>query len=286
MSETPVASEATDQVTPIETPSDINVTTPVETPSDTSWYDNFDADLKNHPSVTKFESQEELAKSYVNLEKMVGKDKIVVPTEKSTPEEWADFYSKTGRPAEMTGYETPDLDIQDNLKMSDPALESFKQKAHELGLNNKQFAELYGYYNTQNQTGYNSALQAAADANKQTQTELRGEWGDAYEAKTDGAQKALDMFFKGKINESNQAAFNQLANSKGFIEGMVAISEQLGEDVIQGGAKNTQSPSEAQSELNSILMDSKHAYHDNSNPEHMAAVDKFISLQMAASAGK
>jgi len=53
------------------------------------WYDSLDTDLKTNPTITKFKSPAELGKSYVELQKAFGKDKVVVPTDKSTPEEWA-----------------------------------------------------------------------------------------------------------------------------------------------------------------------------------------------------
>ena len=68
------------------------VETPVvETPAvepvvvNKQWFDEFEPDLKANPSITKFKSPAEIAKSYVELQKTLGKDKVVVPTEKSTP---------------------------------------------------------------------------------------------------------------------------------------------------------------------------------------------------------
>lgn len=252
-------------------------------PINNAWYDNLDPDLKNHPSVKKFDDPAKLAKRYVELEKMVGKDKIVVPTEKSTPEEWAAFYNKTGRPEDITGYKTPELQIDERIKMNDTTLEVFKKKAHELGLNNKQFSELYGIYHELGQNNLNSILQQQAEMKPKTETALRQEWGEAYESKIDGAQKALNAFFAGRLEKETEAAFNVLANSKGFIQAMSEIASKVGEDVIQGSSgSNTMTPKDAQSEINNILMDNNHPFHNNLHPEHTAAVEKFLSLQQMA----
>lgn len=279
MSEQIIEPVINEQTTP-----DTSVPEPIlNEPVNNAWYDNLDPDLKNHPSVKKFDDPAKLAKSYVELEKMVGKDKIVVPTEKSTPEEWAAFYNKTGRPEDITGYKTPELDIDERIKMNDTTLEVFKKKAHELGLNNKQFSELYGIYHELGQNNLNSTLQQQAEMKPKTETALRQEWGEAYESKIDGAQKALNAFFAGKLEKETEAAFNVLANSKGFIQAMSEIASKVGEDVIQGSSgSNTMTPKDAQSEINNILMDNKHPFHDNLHPEHIAAVDRFLSLQQMA----
>jgi len=251
-----------------------------------AWYENLGPDLKAHPSITKFKEPGSLAKSYVELEKMVGKDKIVVPTDKSKPEEWAAFYEKIGRPKEMGGYETPNIEIDESLKLKEHNLEAFKKKAHELGLTKKQFSEMYGFYHEMGQQDYNALLQNQTESKKTTETALRGQWGSAYDAKVDGAQKVINSFFKGKIDKSNQGAFTALANSKGFIEAMADIASKVGEDVIAGGPKHTMTPKEASTAMNEIIMDMKHPYHNNTHPEHKAAVDKVIALQQMASAGK
>lgn len=268
----------------VEEPSVVDVEETVTEPTPSSnWYDTLSPDLKEHPSVTKYKDINALAKDYVNLEKTIGKEKIVVPTDKSTKEEWNEYYKKIGRPDSFSDYETPDLEIEAAIKMQDHNLEAFKNKAHELGLNKKQFAELYGFYHELGQGSYNSALQQSQEMGKKSEAALRQEWGNTYEAKVDGAQQVINKFFKGKEIDPS---FKQLANSKGFIQAMSEIASQVGEDVIKGGSISTVTPKQAQTELNSIIMDSNHPYHDSLHPEHNAAVDQVLSLQQAASAGQ
>lgn len=247
------------------------------------WYDNLDADLKNHPSIQKFSDPGKLAKSYVELEKLVGKEKIVLPKENATAEELSAFYNKIGRPEEVTGYETPELEIDNQeLLMKEHTLEAFKAKAHELGLTKKQFAELYGFYHENGIASYNQLLEQQNQIRSKTENELRKEWGSAYEAKVDSAQKVVNQFF---ADAAKNPAFTHLANDKNFISSMAKLAESMGEDVIQGAKTTTLTPSQAQSEINEMLSDKSNPLHDNSNPEHQAALDKFLSLQSLANAG-
>lgn len=56
-------------------------------------------------SLEKFKSVQDLAKSYVELEKQVGKPKVGVPDENSTDEQRAEFYKSLGVPDDAAGYE-------------------------------------------------------------------------------------------------------------------------------------------------------------------------------------
>lgn len=257
-------------------------TTPEATPQ-SSWYDTLDPDLKEHPSITKFKDPGSLAKSYVELQKLIGKEKIVVPTEKSTKEEWDAFYSKVGRPESATDYAVPELELPEEIKMRGEHLEAFRAKAHELGISKKAFAELYGFEAGLRQQAYNQQLENVAKMKSESETSLRGEWGAAYEKKVDSAQKLIHNFFGGK--ELNPA-FKVLANDKGFIKAMVEIAEKVGEDNIAGSPRLTLTPKEATSQMNAMLGDFKHPYHNNLHPEHNAAVERFIELARMAESGR
>jgi hypothetical protein len=252
-------------------------------PNKTSvWYDDLDADLKSNASITKFKSKADLAKSYVELQKMVGKDKIVVPTDKSTPEEWAAFYDKAGRPSEAKAYDVPEFkDVPEPIRMQQDGIEAFKAKAHELGLNKKQFAGLFGLYNEFGMNSYNQQMEKVSNDRSASETALRSEWGAAYDTKVDQAQQVINKFFTGK---NIHPAFNILSSDKGFVAAMSEIAGNLTEDTIKGQSRNTLTPNEASAEINSMMGDSKHPLHNDMHPEHKAAVDRLIELRQYAEA--
>lgn len=245
-----------------------------------AWYQTLDPDLRNNPSIQKFKDPAGLAKSYVELQKMIGKEKVVIPNEKSTPEEWANFYKKVGRPDEFTGYETPEFkELPEEIKMREENLETFKQKCHELGLSKKQFAELIATYYDISLNTYKQSVDEAVKLKETTETTLRKEWGQAYESKVDSAQKVINTFFKGK---GLHKAFEVLSNDKGFVAAMSEIAESLGEDKIAGEVRNVLTPEEAQKEINAMLGNAKHPLFDELHPEHKAAVDKYNELTKMA----
>ena len=250
-----------------------------DVPEAGNWYDNLEPDYKNDPNVTKYKSLSEFAKGNRELSKMIGKDKLIVPTDKSTEEEVNEFYNKLGRPEEASKYTVPEIDIPDSLVTEDGGKEAFMNKAHELGLSDKQFSELYKMNAEMTNTRFQQEVTKAEQMGKVTETELRKEFGAAYESKIDGAQKVINKFFQGK---EMHPAFAALSNDQGFVKAMSEVAESLGEDVIAGTSRSTKTPSEAQGEWNSIVAgshDMSEAYFDDTNPEHTTTVDYVLGLQ-------
>jgi len=56
----------------------------------------------------KFNSVGSLAKSYLNLERMLSKDKMPIPTDNDGDEVWDQTYKALGRPETPDGYEAPE----------------------------------------------------------------------------------------------------------------------------------------------------------------------------------
>jgi hypothetical protein len=253
-------------------------------PSKGAWYEALPADYKENPSITKFKSVEDLSKSYLEIQKMVGKDKVVVPNEKSSKEEWEQFYTKAGRPADVKGYELPKLEVAPELQKSMEAnLDAFKSKALELGLSKKQFAEMYGLSVEVNQNAFNQFLETQLQGKQTTATELRKEFGAAFEVKQDLAQKVVNTFFTDP--EAAKVVQNHLLSNAGFAKAMMKIGESLGEDVIAGKPREfTLTPAAAESEYNALL--NNKAFYDEFNPERKAMVDRSIELLQMMEAGK
>ena len=68
------------------------------TTSTSTWKDSISETYRNDPNIEKFTEIDALAKSYINATKMIGQDKLVIPTNNSTEEHWNEVYAKLGRP--------------------------------------------------------------------------------------------------------------------------------------------------------------------------------------------
>ena len=117
-------------------------TAPAEQSS--SWKDSISEEFRKDPSIEKFTEIDALAKSYINATRMIGQDKIVIPTKNSTQEAWDEAYAKLGRPETADKY---NLKIESDIfKMDENAIKSFAEQSHKLGLNNQQAEGILDFY--------------------------------------------------------------------------------------------------------------------------------------------
>lgn len=244
------------------------------------WYSTLGSDLSNNPSITKFGSVDDLAKSYVSAQSMIGKDKVVVPSE-DNPDSWNEYYDRGGRPENASKYNVPQIDSPEGTQMGDNHLEVYKQKAYELGLNDKQFQGLYELQTDMNRNGLAQAEEGRNKSSQDSETSLRGEWGNAYDAKMEGARNLITQY--GDENLVNFLNESGLGNNQNLIKFLDKVGSNFGEDVLQGKPTSfTKTPAEAQREINAMLGDNLHPYFTQLHPDHDAAVELMTSLTQMA----
>ena len=141
--------QITQETVPVEqaTTETAQPTTPVATPAaqpTSSWKDSISEEYRKDPNIEKFTEADALAKSYINAVKMIGQDKIVIPTKNSSQEAWDEAYAKLGRPESADKYT---LDAKSEVvNFDDNAIKSFAEQSHKLGLNNKQAQGILEFY--------------------------------------------------------------------------------------------------------------------------------------------
>ena len=87
---------AEEQTTAPEVQSEQPTEQPIQ--SEQSFVDTLPEDVRAEPSLKNFQDAGQLAKSYVHAQRMVGADKISVPTKHATDEDWNQVFSKLGVP--------------------------------------------------------------------------------------------------------------------------------------------------------------------------------------------
>lgn len=154
-----------------------------------SWLESLPEDVRSDPSLKVFKDVSGLAKSYVNAQKMIGADRVIMPNEKSTDEEWNAFYQKLGRPESADKYE---IKGPDGKPVTDGVAKEFKETAFKLGLSPKQVAGL---------AEWNAATLAATQETARTAEQLAvRESINAYAQKLGGDDK-----YKARVDEARVA---------------------------------------------------------------------------------
>jgi hypothetical protein len=133
----------------------------------------------------KFNSVSSLAKSYLNLERMLSKDKMPIPTDNDGDEVWDQAYKALGRPETPDGYEAPE-------GLPPEAKEQTDKIFHEAGLSQKQASKLYANIaqalESASQNEEQSSQASVESAIQSLESEFGPRGGDAYQQALDKAQ--------------------------------------------------------------------------------------------------
>tara|TARA_R110002020_G_scaffold161060_1_gene345790 strand:+ start:274 stop:1080 length:807 start_codon:yes stop_codon:yes gene_type:complete len=242
--------------------------------AEANWKEALPEDVREDPSMQAIQTVDNLAKSYVNAQKMIGADKIIVPNKYAEENEWQDVFTKLGLP------ETPDkYEIAVNDKEVDKEFFSnFKQAAHGAGILPNQAQKIFDWYNeasgkmVQDQTNQTQATE------KEAIDSLRNEWGSAYDSKLKAAHAGVSHYG----NEELTAFLEEtgLGNNPNIIKTFAKIGESLSEDAFKDGGPTNfgMTPQDAQTQINSVMADKKHPYHDKYHPNHTNAVSEVTKL--------
>ena len=228
-----------------------------------SWFDSFSEDIRGNQDITKFNSAEELAKSYINAQTLIGRDNIPMPV---TEDDWANTYNRLGRPETADGYE-----LQVDSEAINPEFQqSFLEKAHSLGLSNKQVQALTEWNLSLSDGSEEVALQQE-QATQEAVESLKKDWGNAFEQNVNIANRALNEFVSSEdidfITETEIGGV-KLADHPVMARILHNVGKGLMEDVKFEGKGNelVLSPNELQDKQSSLM--AHPAYFDRNHPEH------------------
>ena len=128
----------------------------------------------------RFTSPHALAKSYVSLERQLSNgNKVAVPGDNATPEEWDAFFAKTGRPEKPEGYELKAPEGIPEGVWSDEEAKEFATMAHKLGLSKKAANALVSWQAERLGKAYASQQEQAETQRNGAIAALKKEWGAA-----------------------------------------------------------------------------------------------------------
>ena len=272
--------QITQETVPVETTTTETVqptTTPAAQPT-LSWKDSISEDYRNDPSIEKFTEIDALAKSYINATKMIGQDKIVIPTKNSTQETWDEAYTKLGRPESADKY---NFDVKsDVVNMDENAIKSFAEQSHKLGLNNKQAAGILDFYKN-NMEG--TAQQAKIDtetAQSQSEQQLRQEWGRDFDGKVKQAGALAKANINPEVLDMTLSNGIRLGDHPEIIKGFAKIADMMSEDkIVATESENVNTVADIETEISTITNDTDGPYWNKQHPDHDKVVQQVYTLR-------
>ena len=276
----PVEQATTETAQPTTAP----VATPTAQPT-SSWKDSISEEYRNDPNIEKFTEADSLAKSYINAVKMIGQDKIVIPTKNSSQEAWDEAYAKLGRPESADKYA---LDAKsDVVPFDETAIKSFAEQSHKLGLNNKQAQGILEFYKN-NMEG--SAQQAKIDtetAQSQAEQQLRQEWGRDFEGKVKQAGALAKANINPEVLDMTLSNGTRLGDHPEIIKGFAKIANMMSEDkIVATESENVNTVTDIESEISAITNDTDGPYWNKQHPDHDKIVQQVYTLREMLNADK
>lgn len=237
-----------------------------------NWRESLPEEFRAEPSLGTVRDLPGLVKSYVNAQKMIGRDKVVLPGEHASEAEVRDFYKRLGVPDDPKGYKFDAPQLPEGMAINEKLDGWFREAAHKHGLTPKQAAALYGEFNQLQAGEFGERQQAEQASVAEAEAALKKEWGKAFDSKLDLAKRAVQTF-------GAQEAIDKLGlgNNPDFVRMMAKIGESISEDkLVKAGSPVT--PVDAQSQINNIMGDPKSPYHHREHPQHQEYVERVSKL--------
>ena len=225
-------------------------TTPDTTTESTGWREGLSPDIKDHTSLSEFKTPDDLAKSYVNQQKMIGVNKIPIPDSFGENEEvrgkfFNEVFDRLGRPKEAKDYKVPE-----GAKGEQRDIDAFKAEAHKLGILPYQFEGIYKYQMGIVDRVERQQAEGKVKKNQDSEASLRQELGLAYEGKILKAQTLLNKYGGDDYKALLDSGFG---SDPAVVKFMIKMSDMMSEDgIVKGQSEVTMTPEQARKEVNTV----------------------------------
>ena len=179
----------------------------------------------------KFNSVDDLAKSYVGLEKKMGQGKRV-PQAEAPQEEWREFYQELGAPSSADAYQTPEEMPEGFSDMMQRA----RNVAHEKGLTQDQFSNMIQPFLEAEKERQVSADNAVKESQDRWKRQLQEQYGTEYESKSALAQRAYEAVVNN--NPDLQEVFDAtgMGHHPAVMDFMVRMGSGMSDEVVPSGS--------------------------------------------------
>lgn len=153
-------------------------------------------EIRDDPTIRNTKSIESMAQQLISAQKMVGNPKNYLKRlgPDATPEERQAFFRELGAPEKPDEYTLPEgIERPENMpEMSEKRVGEFRELFHQLGLTKEQGQALLGAYSGMEASVWQEVAQQAEERFAQAESQLKSDWGQAYDEKLQLAQRAAN----------------------------------------------------------------------------------------------
>jgi hypothetical protein len=176
----------------------------------------------------KYKSFDDVVKSAMELGEKLG-SRIPIPTDKSTPEEIAEYYKKSGVPSTPEEYK---LDRDPKMKYDDTAEKEFRKQMHDLHVPQPVAASIYKNLNERAAKELQAYGERQTAARAATTQALQKKWGNDFKGNNDTAVRGLKAYASDALLQA--AEETGMGNRAEFIELFYELGKSVREDAALG----------------------------------------------------
>lgn len=239
------------------------------------WHKSLsDETLHEDETLPRFKNVESLAKSYLHVRRQVPLDKIAIPNENSTDEDWEKWHEAGGRPPTAVDYNLKRPDDFPEEYWSDERSNKWMERFHKAGLNHKQVQALFADYNADMLEAIKAQNDAIVANRQEVKDGLFKDWGAAYEQRKHQGDYAVE---KGTDGDADFKA--RLTAKFGDDPDFIRFASNIGGKFAEHGdivSAKIPTPGDIQAEIDKEMQTA--AYKDGRNPGHKAAVQRVSKL--------
>jgi hypothetical protein len=281
LGQTAVAEPSTEPTEPVTAPvtTDVPATTPdiVESIIDkdgnlrTGWQDTLPEEIRSEPSLATIGNLNDMAKSLVHAQKKFGKTAVAVPNEKSTPEEWNDFFNTLGRPSTAEGYV---FDVPEELKgtFDENVMKEAKDLFYKAGFNTTQAKALWEFEKKRVVDGLAMLEKEEADKALEAERIIKEKSGSDYDKRLNLANRMISENYEdGETKEKLLEAINESSVKPYMMDFLANIATKFLEHK-QVIPQDTEALYEVETQIKELM--NTDAYTNRNNPDHKSAVER------------
>lgn len=240
-----------------------------------NWREALPENIRSEKCLDQIKNVRTLAQSYVHAQHAIGANRVAIPGENATAEEWSAFYKACGRPDKADDYKQDAVELPEGVTLDDAEMQEFRKFAFEHGISQKTFeaAVKFDVERARRQAARAEAAQEAEFAD--TMAKLSTEYGEKRDAVIAQCNKTLQTFGLGQV-----LAEHGLLNNFAVIKALAQIGGSLSESRLKG-AEGVPAASGPQARLDEIRNNPDDPFHKKDHPAHKARVEEVARLLAA-----
>lgn len=249
--------------------------------TETSWLNDLSDEYRTHPKISQFKSVEDMAKSYMNMEKSFG-NRVPMPSEDWDESQYNDFYNKLGRPESPDGYEFGKAEgLPEDFEINEQFMKDFANTAHQSGMTKAQAQKAWNMLQQKTYESQKNAYDSYQQSLKERNDALKQEWGGEYDSNIAAAKKLMNLAGEEWIEYLKKSGLGQEPE---FIKVSAKLGKMIGEDNIKPTKQSsaTVTPAQADEQISKIWSENHDILMDKMHPERPALMKKLHELNSIA----